>query len=232
MADNRQAQNIARETMEALKTFIRPGVSEKEIETYANRLMEAKGSNSWWYHGIGSLVLLGERSDKSYPWREFFASDSNRVADFDVITIDLAPTVDGFWGDYARTIFVERGEVVMDGRDLVTPEFREGHEMELHLHDKLLDIARPDHTLEEIFYLLNEEITRCGYLNLDNHGNLGHTVEVMEYDRIYLEKGEKRTFRELGKMFTFEPHIQKRGGKYGIKRENIYYFEGDKLVCL
>jgi len=30
-------------------------------------------------------------------------------------------------------------------------------------------------------------------------------------------------------FFTFEPHISVKGSKYGYKKENIYYFEGDEL---
>lgn len=33
-------------------------------------------------------------------------------------------------------------------------------------------------------------------------------------------------------MFTFEPHISIPDSKYGYKREDIYYFNDDRLIKL
>jgi len=224
MDKNRIAQNIARETMHELHNFIQVGMSEKEIENQAVELMVRKGSNGWWYHGVGALVLLGQRSVVSLSGREYYASEENRVAENDVITIDLAPTVDGFWGDYARTIFFEDGQVAPEDAPRSTL-FRQGLEAELHLHRELVEIAAPEMTYEQLFFRLNEEIAALGFENLDLHGNLGHSVEIDQADRIYIERGSTRTLREVGRMFTFEPHIRPAGGALGFKREDIYYFD-------
>ncbi len=227
---NRIAQEIAKQTISELHNIIKVGMSEKEIEAEALRLMEERGSNSWWYHGVGALVLLGNRSRLSLPGKEFFASDSNRVAQNDVITIDLAPTVDGFWGDYARTLFMENGAVAPE--DLPEKaEHRAGLDAELHLHNYLVERLSPDMTYEDAFRILNEEISSLGFVNLDFHANLGHSVELDKDDRVYLEKGSSKTFREVAKPFTLEPHIALPGGP-GYKRENIYYINGDRFVCL
>ena len=31
------------------------------------------------------------------------------------------------------------------------------------------------------------------------------------------------------RLFTLEPQLRLKGGAYGIKHENIYYFEGQEL---
>lgn len=62
-------------------------------------------------------------------------------------------------------------------------------------------------------------------------GNLGHSIVKVKSDRVYIEKGNKSKIGEV-KYFTFEPHIAFPDSKYGYKKENIYYFEGDKLVEL
>ncbi len=59
-------------------------------------------------------------------------------------------------------------------------------------------------------------------------GNLGHSIEHRKENRIYIERGNKRKLGEVD-YFTFEPHIAKAGSKYGFKRENIYFFDKDKL---
>ncbi len=229
---NIKAQQIARETMDALYSFIKPGISEKDIEAEACKIMEQKGSNSWWYHGVGALVLLGDRSIISTSGREYFASPDNIVSQNDIVTIDLAPTVDLHWGDFARTIFVEDGVAVRNDADVKNPEYQNGFAAEIYLHNFLLKTAKEELTYEDIYYLANAEIEKLGFINLDYHKNLGHSIEIDEKERVYLERDVKKTFKEVGKPFTFEPHIMVEGAKIGFKRENIYYFEDGVLRCL
>lgn len=221
---NRVAQEIARDTMRALHGLIRVGMSEAEIRRAAETEMIARGSNGWWYHGIGALVLLGKRSVESMPGRQYAASPDNRVAENDVITIDLAPTVDGYWGDYARTIFVEDGAVAAPDAPRGVA-YRQGLDAELRLHHLLLETARPEIAYEEVYLRMNAEITKLGFENLDVHGNLGHSVEMDERQRIYLEGGSSGSFAEVGRAFTFEPHIRIPGAGVGFKREDIYFFD-------
>ncbi|MEA4912771.1 MAG: M24 family metallopeptidase [Oscillospiraceae bacterium] len=222
------AQDAARETMLELHSLVRPGMSEKQIESLALEGLVRRGSDSWWYHGVGALVLLGERSCVSTSGLEYYASETNILSDTDVITIDLAPTIGGYWGDHARTIFMENGKAAPPDAPTL-PAFQDGLRAEQHLHALLLQIVRPDSTYAEIFYRINEEIERIGFINLDYRKTLGHTIEFLEQDRIYIEGDVRSTFAELGKPFTFEPHIAKRGGDRGFKREDIYYFEGSTL---
>ena len=50
-------------------------------------------------------------------------------------------------------------------------------------------------------------------------------------DRTYIEKGNKPKLGNV-KYFTFEPYIAITDSKYGFKKENIYYFDGDRLAEL
>ena len=108
----------------------------------------------------------------------------------------------------------------------------EGLEAELELHRILKEELSPDMTYEEVYQILTEEIHELGFVNLDFHGNLGHSIETDEKKRICLEMGNNKSFREYGKPFTLEPHICLRDGKYGYKRENIYYISDDRFVEL
>ncbi|NMA06828.1 MAG: aminopeptidase P family protein [Ruminococcaceae bacterium] len=227
---NKKAQQAAKKTMEELCETIRPGMSEKEIETFAIRSLEKNGSNSWWYHGVGALVLLGDRSTVSVSGREYYASEENILKETDVVTIDLAPTIDGYWGDYARTLFVEEGRVYMDNP--ASAEFKEGVSAEISLHKLLTEAATPDMTFQDIFEMINAEIDRLGFVNLDYRKNLGHTIEEHEWQRLYIEEGNNSVIGYVAKPFTFEPHIKAAKGKFGFKREDIYYFDGDRLAIL
>lgn len=68
--------------------------------------------------------------------------------------------------------------------------------------------------------------TAKGYKNLDFMGNLGHSIERPLERRLWFDDENHAELGSVG-MFTFEPHIRRVGGKWGVKHENIYYFAAD-----
>ena len=134
-------------------------------------------------------------------------------------------------GDQARNIFVEDGIVAPEDRPSQEANLG-GLNAELAIHRALVEKCDPGMTYEEIFYKLNGIIRDLGFVNLDYHGNLGHSIEFDEWDRYYLEKGSTKTVREVGKPFTLEPHIALPEKGHGFKRENIYYIDGNSFKCL
>ncbi|MBR2805410.1 MAG: aminopeptidase P family protein [Oscillospiraceae bacterium] len=228
---NALPQQIAREAISEMHGIIRVGMSEKEIADTICEIMTNKGSQYWWYHGVGALVFLGKRTRLSMSAREYIPDPDNRVAENDIITIDCSPTVDRYWGDYTRTIFIEDGIVAPEDRPSQEANLG-GLNAELAIHRVLVEECDPGMTYEEIFYKLNGKIRDLGFVNLDYHGNLGHSIEFDEWDRYYLEKGSTKTVREVGKPFTLEPHIALPEKGHGFKRENIYYIDGNSFKCL
>ena len=100
---------------------------------------------------------------------------------------------------------------------------------EANLNWYMVEHCDPDMTYEAVFEVLGAEIQKLGFRNLDFKGNLGPSIEIDQADRVYLEKGNRLTLRQVGKPFTLEPHIA-NCADYGFKRENIYVIEGDRLV--
>ncbi len=225
------AQQIAREALDELSDIICFGMSEAEIEKLACEKMIRKGSGPFWYHGVGALVLLGDRSMLSISARDYAPDPNSRLKQRDIVTIDCSPTYEGEWGDYARTFFLENGRVVCE-EEISDPDFRKGLAAELELHRMLKEELSVDMTYEEAYFALSKRIKELGFINLDFHGNLGHSIETDERERICLEAGNKKTFREYGKPFTLEPHICLKGGSFGYKRENIYYIQEDSFTEL
>ena len=219
---NQTAQIIARTAMDEIKKFIKPGVTEREIRREVECMLIRHGSTSFWYHGIGALVHVGRRTLVSQGGRGYRVTDT-AVREKDIITLDLAPTVDGAWGDFARTIFVENGQVVENEDDVQDEKYRYALECEKELHKHVMEIAKPDMTFEELFLQVNRKLTEMDAINLDYSGNWGHSVNVLQEERVYIKP---RYHEKLGDYvgFTFEPHLQCRDYSFGIKRENIYYF--------
>jgi Xaa-Pro aminopeptidase len=202
--------------------------------TEVRRLCEDKmltlGADSFWYWDIGAFVFLGDETTVSVSGREYVTSDRLIAAD-DIITIDLSPQNDNIWGDYARTIILEDGKVVDDISNIRNDEWRSGLLMEEELHAELLSFATPQTTFEELYFHINQLITDRGFINLDFLGNLGHSIVKDKNERIYTEKGNNALLSSVD-YFTFEPHISVPNSKYGYKKENIYYFESNRLIEL
>ncbi len=217
----RKVQKIAKDTIDYLASFIQEGMSESDISHAANEFMKKKGASSFWYHGVGSLVLVGRRTLLSTSGQEYKPSN-DKVGRNDLVSVDLGPEIDSYWGDFARSFVIGNGKVVNkvkpDYPD-VLKELFDGICIERKLHQKLQKIATPEMTFESLYRIMNEAIINLGYLNLDFRGNLGHSIEKNKDDRKYIERGCKMKLG--GKLFTFEPHIRRANGPFGYKMEDI-----------
>ncbi len=225
----KKVQSIAKETIEFLKSFIKEGLSAKDIKDAAEKFMKGKGVNSFWYHNIGALVFVGEQTTISIPGREYEASDT-KVQSEDLVTVDLGPEINGFRGDFARSFAIQDGRVV-EVNQSESSEIIQGIEIVIKLHEIFKDLVKENTSFEEAYTQINSIIEDSGFENLDFKKNLGHTIVKNKNDRIYIEAGNKTKFKDIN-LFTFEPHIKKRKGKYGFKHENIYYFNQGKIQIL
>lgn len=223
-------QSIAKETIEYAKKIIKPNLSLIKIREMCENKMLELGADSFWYYNVGALIFAGDETTKSVSDKEYITSDYI-IKNDDIITIDLSPQIKNIWGDYARTIIIENGKVVDEINQIQNAEWKNGLLIEKELHSELLNFATSNTTFEELYYHMNDFIKKCGYINLDFNGNLGHSIVKNKNRRIYIEKGNKKKLSKV-KYFTFEPHIALPNSNYGCKKENIYYFNNDKLIEL
>ena len=223
-------QKIAKETIEYIKTEIRPGMALSEVRRLCEDKMTLLGADSFWYWDVGAFVFAGDETTVSVSGKEYTTSEKV-IESEDIITIDLSPQIGDTWGDYARTIIIENGCVVNSVSEIKCDEWRNGLFMEKILHKKMKEIVSPLMTFEELYFQMNEYIKAEGYINLDFMENLGHSIVRRKDNRIYIEKGNKIKLGDVS-YFTFEPHISVSGSKYGYKREDIYYFDNDIIKKL
>jgi methionine aminopeptidase len=220
-------QKIAKETIEYIKTEIRPEMPLPEARRLCEEKMFLLGADSFWYWDVGAFVFAGDETNISVSGKEYTTSE-RLIESNDIITIDLSPQIGDTWGDYARTVIVENGCVVKSDNEIINDDWRNGLIMEKKLHERMMEIVSPDMTFEELYYQMNEYIKNEGYINLDFMGNLGHSIVRSKDDRIYIEKGNSTKLSDVS-YFTFEPHISVSGSKYGYKREDIYYFDNNLI---
>ncbi len=224
---NAQVQQIAKKTMDFIKTKIKVGMSLIELRQLAENKMLELGATSFWYWDVGAFVFSGNETTLSVSGKHYQTAD-RIIENNDIVTIDLSPQVGNVWGDFARTIIIENGVVINDINTISNFEWRNGLLMEGKLHRELLSFATPETTFEQLYEYMNKFITSNAFINLDFMGNLGHSIVTNKDDRIYIEKGNSATLGSV-KYFTFEPHIAVKGSAYGFKKENIYYFNNCKL---
>lgn len=220
-------QQIAKMTMDYISDTIYPGQSLIAIRQLCEEKMRTLGADSFWYYDIGAFVFSGSDTSLSLSGRKYKTADKT-IDENDIITIDLSPSCKKIWGDYARTIVIENGKVIRDTEEISNAQWRSALQFEKELHKELYKIVNVHTTFEDIYCHMNNMIESAGYINLDFNGNLGHTIRRHKLQRTYIEKGNQRKLSSV-KYFTFEPHIGKKDCTFGFKREDIYFFENNKL---
>ena len=216
---NRQVQAVAKDVLSILGQSIAPFDTEASIAQRAKELLADRGVHETWYYDCLAFVLLGSRSCASLSGRDYQPANEP-VGESNMITVDLSPSLDGVWGDCARSFFVESGVPVSEPSEA---EFQAGLHVQLELHSAMQEFVSLETTFEELHRFSNEHIAAADFENLDFMENLGHSIGAELDDRIYVEKGNLTRLSDVG-LFTFEPHIRKAGSKWGFKHENIYYF--------
>lgn len=225
-----EMQNIARLTFEYIKSVIKPGMTLIDVRKLCEAKLLELGSDSFWYYDIGAFCFSGKDTTISISGREY-TTPNIVIEENDIITIDLSPQCNNIWGDYARTIIIEKGMVKNSINDITNVEWKNGLILEDKLHEKMKNFVNRNTTFNDLFIYINDYIKQKGYVNFDFNGNLGHSIVKNKEDRVYIEKGNNLKLSDV-EMFTFEPHIGLKNSAYGFKKENIYYFEENDLVEL
>ena len=222
-----KAQRIAQDCLEYLKTFLRPGMTYEEIHEACKDRMLAKGAERFWTHEDPALILFGDMS--TYSAHEAPDLKKMIVQENDFITVDVAPVMGNGWGDMARSYVMEKGKTIRYV-DSDNQEIKEGLDFELYLHQEFIQFVNEETTFSGLHDYIEDLLKKHHYINLDYHGNFGHTIEKDPKDRVTIIHGEDRKISEYNKPITFEPHICRVNGRYGIKHENMYFFHEGKIL--
>ena len=222
-----RSQALARDTLHEIEAFIQPGATEASLLANCRRLMDKRGATGYWWFGVPAVVLAGSRLRDSVEGDVFEPSETP-IADDDMITIDLAPEIDGYWGDAARSFFLKNGVLVT--ADEAGPEHAEGMAAEATLHAHLLTVAYPEMTFRELHALVEKKMRELGFENLDFLANYGHNIGQDLHARAFIDAGCELRLDAVP-LFTFEPHIGKPGHRLAFKYEEVYHFV-DGSLCL
>lgn len=228
LAAYERSQALARDTLAALRDFIRPGATEASLLEDCRRLMDARGATGYWWFDVPAVILAGPRLRESMEG-DVYQPATIPIEPDDMVTIDVAPEIDGYWGDCARTFFLKGGRLVT--AEEAGFEQAEGMAVEAALHAYLLEIARPQMTFQQLHGAIEARARSFGFHNLDFLGNFGHNIGAELHARAYIDANCTLRLDSVP-MFTLEPHIARPGSPLAFKYEEIYRFEDGRLRLL
>ena len=201
--------------------------TERSIVVEAKKILASLGLTHTWYYNCPVFVLLGSRSCISQSGRDYVPAEEP-VGVENLVTIDLSPCEGTLWGDFARSLCVESGHVV---EKPLSPAFSEGIAVEHQLHRLMAEFVTPETSFHQLCEFANDAIATAGYENLDFMGNVGHSIETSRNNRRYIEIGNHQPLGAVT-CFTFEPHIRRKGERWGFKHEDIYFFDACRCHAL
>lgn len=223
----REVQSKAKLVMQKLPALLTPEDTERSIADKAYQLLCNKGLPDTWYYDCPALVLAGGRSCLSISGRYYQASDV-AIGGKNLISIDLSPAMGDVWGDYSRTFAFEFGAYTEQPKTL---EYKNGLNFVRQLHREMKTWLRPDTSFHQLFHWANVRIRESGFVNLDFRSNLGHSLCADREQRLFIQADNPLALAECD-FFSFEPFIRLKGGHWGFKHEDIFYFDQNELLCL
>ncbi len=201
----RKAAQLADEVMDDLTRYIKPGLTEKDIQIKITERFEEKGADET------AFAIVASGTNNSIP---HYSKNSRVITEQDVIVLDFGCKFNGYCSDVSRTFFV--GEV--------TEEHEKIYNIVKEAQQAALDHAREGVHAGEVDKKARDVITKAGYgdcfLSRTGHG-IGFDVHEAPYIR-----GNSKQILEKGMAFSIEPGIY-IAGKVGMRIEDIVIINED-----
>lgn len=181
----RRAGKIVYGTFEALKPYVKAGVTTKELDTIAREFILSQGAKPSFlkYNGFPASICASVNNVVIHG-----IPGSQKLCDGDIISLDIGACLDGYHGDACRTYAV--GEISDEAQrliDVTQQSFFEGIKYALH-GERLFTVSA---AIQEYVEKNGYSIVRnyCGHgigkslhedPEIPNHGKAGHGVRIMK----------------------------------------------------
>ena len=194
------AQKIAEDAFDHILTFIKPGVTEKQIALELDFYMLSHGAEAISFE---TIAVTGQNSSMPHG-----VPDDTVVKSGDFITMDFGAVVNGYHSDMTRTVAV--GEV--------TEEQIKVYETVLTAQKTALNILKAGLDCCEADKAARQVIEDAGYGEYFGHST-GHGVGVEIHEAPTLAPKSKGAL-QVGNVVTIEPGIY-LPGKFGVRIEDM-----------
>lgn len=191
-----KACNITDECFKYITSYIKPGMTEKQIEKEIEEYYTERTDGL----SFETIVASGENSSKPHAIPTY-----RKIQERDIITIDMGCKVNGYCSDMTRTIFV--GEP--------TEEMKKVYDLVLNNQKFALEQYKDGANTRQITKMVENDFKLNGH-NLIH--SLGHGVGLEIHEPPYISYRSDTSLRE-NMIVTDEPGIY-IPGKFGIRIED------------
>lgn len=205
----KKACEITDKCFEHLLTFIKEGMTEKEIALEIELFFKTHGSEG---NSFDPIVAIGENSAIPH-WKP----GDRKVKNADLILIDMGCKYKGYCSDMTRTIFM----------GCILEEIKPVYDLVLKNHKNALDEMRNNCSIKNLARSVEDSFKFNNYMLI--HG-LGHGVglEVHEMPNI---NSKNESFLRENMVVTDEPGIY-IPGQYGIRIEDTILINKNDCIPL
>ena len=181
-----QAAKLTDQVSGAILGELRAGLTEVEVATRLNALINETGSGL----AFGSLVQSGPNSALPH-----LAPSERRLVAGDLVLLDFGARHRGYNADTTRMAVVGEPD----------PEQRRVHQAVLDAHDRAIEVIRAGATCGEVDAAARESLQRAGYGERFIH-RTGHGLGLDAHEEPNLEPGSPVRL-EVGNVVTVEPGV-------------------------
>ena len=201
-----KAQRIAEKAFEHILSFIKPGVSEKDISLELDFFMLRNGAEALSFE---TIAVSGKNSSMPHG-----VPGEKKIEKGDFITMDFGAVVDGYHSDMTRTVAV--GSVSEKQRSI--------YNIVLRAKNACLAGLKEGITGKEADAIARDIIAAEGYGKYFGHGT-GHGVGVEIHEKPSLSPRNEKPLKR-GEIVTVEPGIY-LPGEFGVRIEDMAFITSD-----
>lgn len=196
----KKAQKIAEGAFDHILTFIKPGVTEKQIALELDFYMLSHGAEAISFE---TIAVTGAKTSMPHG-----VPDDTVVKKGDFVTMDFGAVYKGYHSDMTRTVAV--GEISSEQSKI--------YEIVLQAQLSALDILKSGASCKEADSAARSVIEAAGYGEYFGHGT-GHGVGVEIHEAPNLSP-RSESILKVGNVVTVEPGIY-IPGKFGVRIEDM-----------
>ena len=195
-----EAQRIAERGFDHILGFIRPGLTEKEVQLELDYFMLKNGADGLSFE---TIAVAGANGSKPHG-----VPGDNVIKSGDFLTLDFGALYKGYHSDMTRTVAVG------------APSDKQAEIYDIVLRAQLAGIAaiKPGAVCKEVDGASRKVIADAGYGEFFGHG-FGHGVGIEIHENPF-ENTSSEEILEVGNVVTAEPGIY-LPGQFGVRIEDM-----------
>ena len=196
----KKAQKIAEGAFDHILTFIKPGVTEKQVALQLNFYMLSHGAEALSFE---TIAVTGAKTSMPHG-----VPDDTVVKKGDFVTMDFGAVYKGYHSDMTRTVAVGN----------ISQEQRKIYEIVLSAQLAALALLKEGVPCKQADAAARDIIANAGYGECFGHGT-GHGVGIEIHEEPNLSPRSEAVLKE-GHIVTVEPGIY-LPGKFGVRIEDM-----------